>query len=509
MVDVVLISPPSRAKSLRPPLGLMYISALLDKEGYSNEIIDLKSNKSLEEIKNKIVEITKKFNPKIVGISCMTPDVIDVIEISKKIKQETNAVIMVGGVHATLLPETLLTTKEIDYCVIGEGEYTTLEIVKHVLNNENNNNRENEKNKKKNLIRNIKGIAYNNGGKIVKTPARPLIQNLDELPFPAFHKVNMKYYTKPNPQIIRGVPLSGFYVFTSRGCPYRCRYCVNKNMFGRSIRFRSAKNVVDEIEFLVRKYKLDGVYIYDDTFAVNINLTKAICDEIIKRKLNIIWACETRVNLINEPLLKMLKKAGCVQIDFGIESGSETQLKQLQKDITLEQIRKAFELCKKYKMRTLANFMINLPNETSEDIEYTRKLIKEIKPNITLINVTTPFPGSDLFEQYTKNLTLEDYASMSSKANFNDFIEFIEKKCRLSSHNTPIKKTLHELWKNYPSPQKLYFSLDYGYLYGIYRAVSFVGSSTYIKTILKSRRKTQYFKVIAENIIKSNRSTNA
>ena len=502
MKEIVLISPPSRTKSLRPPLGLMYISSILEKNGFSNDIIDIKSNKSHDQVKDLIVKKTKSLNPKIVGINCMTPDVLDVVELSKRIKKETGAVIIVGGVHATILPETLLSTEEIDYCISGEGEYTSVELAEFILNKKSS--------KRKKPKKDIRGIVYRNkDGKIIKNAARELIKNLDELPFPSYHKVNMRYYTKPNPQIIRGVPISGFYIFTSRGCPYRCRYCVNKNLFGRTIRTRSAKNVVDEIEYLVKRYKLDGMYIYDDTFAADINHAKAICSEIKKRRLKIIWGCETRANLITEELVKTLEKANCVQIDFGVESGSEFQLKQLRKDITIKQIKKAFDLCKRYNIRTLANFMINLPNETEKDIEDSKDLIRRIKPNITIINVTTPFPGTDLFEEYAQKLNLKDYAEMSSKSNFNEFIRFIEKKCKLSRHKLSIKRILNSIWKEFPSPQKLYFNLNWNYVNGIYRAVSFLFSYRYIKTLIRTKRKAEYLKVLLETLLKSNRSTNA
>jgi radical SAM superfamily enzyme YgiQ (UPF0313 family) len=222
----------------------------------------------------------------------------------------------------------------------------------------------------------------------------------------------MDFYTEPHDSFIRGMIISGSVVFTSRGCPYRCAFCSSRNVFGKSVRCRSAKNVVDEIEFLVNNYGIDGFYILDDTFTVIKKHVINICNELKRRKLDLIWGCETRVNLINTNILRIMKDSGCVQIDFGVESGSQKILNILQKDITIRQIKRAFNLCHKLGIRTYANFMINNPQETFEDIEKTRKLAKTIKPTYSDVWITTPFPGTKLEEMFGVNLTIKDYKKL-------------------------------------------------------------------------------------------------
>ena len=196
--------------------------------------------------------------------------------------------------------------------------------------------------------------------------------------------------------MIRGIPLKGFYVFSTRGCPARCRFCVNKNIFGRTVRFREPVKVVDEIESLYRKYGIDGFYMYDDTFGVRKSDAYQFCDELVKRNLPLVWGCATRINLITEEFVEKIKSAGCLQVDFGVESGSQRLLDLLKKDITLEQIRKAIGLCKKHKLRVFSNFMINLPTETEEDVDNLIDFAEELKSDISIFNITFPFPGTDI-----------------------------------------------------------------------------------------------------------------
>ncbi|KKL44459.1 hypothetical protein LCGC14_2365480, partial [marine sediment metagenome] len=324
MIDVCLISPPSRAfNHYRPPMALMYISSALENKGVSTGIIDLKPNDPVfglnkeekQSIIQTIVDKVVKLQPRYVGIPCCTPEYNEIISLAQKIKERlSNTIVIVGGTHPTLRPQDFFfENTPIDYAVVGEGEITTFELIDALDHNKN--------------LKQLQGLSFTDkkSGQLIRTETRPYIQDLDSLPFPDFKKLDMGYYTTPNPYCIRGIMLSSFYILTGRGCPSSCTFCVSKNLRkigeGKYLRFRSAKNVVDEIEYLVQNYKIDGFYVMDDAFTLDKRHTIAICDEIIKRKLNLVWGCESRINHVNEELLRKMRKAGCLQVDFGVESG--------------------------------------------------------------------------------------------------------------------------------------------------------------------------------------------
>ncbi len=410
-VDLVLTALPSRAHSTRPPLGLMTILAYLEKHGIRTEIIDIKAKdlKIIElnsprakEIENQIIEKMKTFQPKIVGLSAVTHEVDYVIEFSARIKKEVGAKIIVGGQHASLEPsDFVFEGSPIDFAVVGEGEESFRELSQAILDQ-----------KPLAEFEHIKSIAYWKDASVFRTPLRPLIEPLDSIPMPAYERVDMEFYTQPNPYAIRYFPLSSMYVFASRGCPARCTFCAipsvwRYNETKKPIRFRSAKNVADEVEVLVKKYKTDAIYFYDDDFCVWKQHVIDICKEFIDRKIKFVWGCETRVDKVDEELLTWMQKAGCIQIDFGVESGSQRMLDAVNKNCTVEQINKAFELCQKLGIRTFANMMYNLPGETEEDVQANRDLIAKINPTTVSFGLMTPYPGAEIFDQVSTGK--EDY----------------------------------------------------------------------------------------------------
>lgn len=213
-IQVCLINPPTRSLSLRPPHGLMYISAYFSHNGITNCLIDPKGNDPIEKLTEKLLRETIESSPDFVGISCLTTDVRCVLSIASQIKKKLpHTKIVLGGIHPTLFPEEMLKDENIDFVVMGEGEETFFELVSSYGKVD---------------LSSINGIAFKSNSKIIINKRRDMIKSLDSLPLPAFEKINMDFYLQPNIHLVRGIPLKGFYVFSSRGCPYRCRFCVNK-----------------------------------------------------------------------------------------------------------------------------------------------------------------------------------------------------------------------------------------------------------------------------------------
>jgi radical SAM superfamily enzyme YgiQ (UPF0313 family) len=358
-----------------PPLGLMYLAAYLKKNtNHQVGILDCHVEKlDYAQIKEKI----KQENPDVVGITTMTFTLLDVIETIKVIKQVSPAVkIVLGGPHPTIYPKETAKIKEVDFCIMGEGEKVFLKLIENINN--------------PSKFDQIKGMAFRKGNEIINTGQTEFIENLDDLPFPARHLLPYKKYFS---SISSNFPVTT--MFTSRGCPYKCLFCDRPHL-GKNFRARSAKNVVDEMEEC-HKLEIKEIFIYDDTFGVDRQRVLDICSEIKKRKLNIAWDIRTRVNTVDEEILKALKKAGCQRIHYGVEAGTQKILNVLRKGITLDQAAKAFRLTKKFGIKTLAFFMLGSPQETKEDILQTIKFAKKLKPDFAVFSVTTPYPATDLY----------------------------------------------------------------------------------------------------------------
>lgn len=388
---VLLIDPPGAtqvystakikiARPVVPSISLAALAGALLKEGYKDvKILDLNISKDSD---REIQGVMDVYKPDFIGITFVTPLFDLACEICEKIKKNYPDVVVIGGgVHSTTLPKETLEKSKFDIVVMGEGEKTIVELV-------------GGKNWEE-----IKGIAYKKKGKIFINPPRPLIENLDDLSFPAWHLYDIpKYFSSYLNS--RKNPVGP--IETSRGCPFNCCFC-NKTIFGRYFRVKSAERVINEIERML-KLGFKEIHIWDDNFSADMERAKLICDLIIKKGLKFPWNIFNglRVDRVDEELLSKLKKAGCYRTAIGIESGNQGILDQIPKNITLEQVRNAVALIKKARIECMGFFVLGLPGETEKTMQDTINFAKELKLDFAKTSILSLFPGTPIYEKWEK-----------------------------------------------------------------------------------------------------------
>lgn len=349
------------------PLGLTYLAAVLEDRGLEVDILDMVVYKFSKE---KIIDKIREYKPDIVGAGSVTmnyPHAKRILQIAK----EEGATTIIGGPHATFADKNVLNEAPwIDIVVRREGEYTFLDIVR---------DRD---------LKDIKGITYREDGEIIRNPDRELLMNLDELPFPARHLIPLSKYLAYK---------TGCSMVTGRGCPNSCIFCVGPKMTSRKMRFRDPKKCVDEMEEILN-YGFDEIIIEDDTFTVNKKHVFAICDEIISRGLKFKWSANARVNTVTKEMLEKMREAGCIFIQYGVESGNPEILKTCKKGITLEQVREAVKIAKEVGIGVLSSFIIGLPGETKETIKETMEFAQNLGTYYGY-HVLAPFPGTEVRER--------------------------------------------------------------------------------------------------------------
>jgi len=389
-MKVLLVNPPAEntivgnnptiideERGYNPPLGLLYIAAYAQKHtDWDIEILDTQVEElSYEKLEKRVEES----NPDLVGIQAMTFTLLDVLKTARLVKKlDKDMPIVLGGSHVHIYPEETINLPEVDYLVLGEGEITFAEF----LNNFGD----------KRKLKGVKGLVFQDNGETIYNEARELIQDLDALPFPARHLTPYKKYSS---LLAKRSPITT--MFTSRGCPYHCLFCERPHL-GHKFRARSALNVVDEMEECVGM-GINEFLVYDDTFTIRRQRTIDVCDEIIRRKLDIGWDIRARVDTVDEEMLEKLAEAHCERIHYGVEAGTPDILKVLRKGITLDEVRSAFRMTKVVGISTLAYFMIGSPTETREHIMKTIQVAKELDPDFVHITITTPFPATALYRK--------------------------------------------------------------------------------------------------------------
>ncbi len=421
-----------------PPLGICQLGAVLEQEGLPVSLLDLGLWKE-EEWKARLIPKMNEVKPTLVGISAQTSMIMMGLKIAEFIKTTHPEIkILLGGPHPTARPNEALKKSFVDYVIRGEGEIPLLELAL------------------KKDITAIKGLSYKKDGKIIHNPLPPLIDNLNELPLPARHLLDLKQYAW-FPEIS---------LMSSRGCPFPCYYCFGK-VFGKKFRGRSAEQVVKEMEYLNKKYGYTKFYFYDDVFTLNKNRVLEFCNLLFERGHKFEWRCLSRIDTLDDgnfERLKMMRKAGCIKIQFGIETGDPDLMKKI-KSITQEQARRVVQAAKDAGIETKCYFMIGHPWDTKESVMNTIRFAKEVGSDLSLFSIVTPFPETKLWEMakemgiiieeedrdwstfYVNSENMDDHIMRTYTLSTRDLIRFYKKGWR-----ELYLKTMVDMFKN---PAKL------------------------------------------------------
>lgn len=347
-----------------PPLGILYTSSYINQKGQHHvDVVDSQGEKLNHA---QTAEKVASLKPDLIGLTAMTFTLVDCKLVMDELRKRLPGVpIMVGGPHTSIYSEETLSPNSLgaDYVVVGEGEITVNELATDLE------------------MGKPKGNIYRQTN---------FIQDLDELPFADYDAVNIHNYYS-----VLAEETPSLTLFTSRGCPFACAYC-DRPALGKGFRPQGAQRVVNEMESLEKRGAKE-IFFYDDTFSVSMKRVNEICDEYIKRHLTIKWDIRTRVNVVNEELLKKMKLAGCVRIHFGVESGNPRIVRTMNKGVSIKQVEDAFDICHRVGIKTLAYFMMGNPGETLDDVKETLALSKRIKPDFMQMTILSPFPATKYY----------------------------------------------------------------------------------------------------------------
>lgn len=387
---IVLINPPPRNEADRhwarfPLLGMAYVASSAIKAGYDVHILDGKLAALTDE---EIVQRVNEIQPDLVGITCMTVEFPISVEIANNVKKHCTSPIIIGGAHVNAVgQDVLLEAKNIDYACIGEGEFLLNELAYALENNL--------------PVTSIPGLAYRIQDHIFRTPERAYPENYDILSYPAwwlFEKVEQ-------------IP-----ILTHRGCPFKCTFCGHNSGF--KPRYRTPENVIDELEFVINKYKPKIIRFEDETFGLHMKRTKKILYGILEKGLHekVKFSAQTRVDRLDEEFVSILKKANFETLELGVESGNAEILKSIKKGITLDQVRYAVKLAKKNHLHVWCKFILGHPSETLSTIKDTVRIIAEMNPDQLSVSIMTPYPGTPIYDMAVRGengyrLLVDDWAS--------------------------------------------------------------------------------------------------
>ena len=402
--------PDPKIPASSPPLGLAYIAALLEQHGYEVKIVDALAEglKTIEKTKKwfrvgltekEIKKIVKDYQPQVVGISgAFTAYIKDSLRCAQLVKRVDPKVIVVfGGAHSSSNFKEVFKNKNVDFIVKGEGEQVFLDLIKTI---------EAKKNPKQ-----VRGLIFRQGKGVKVNPPGRISQNLDQLPFPARHLLKMGIYFKRAEEFgefLMRQPQGG--IISSRGCPGNCVFCSIHSVWSYQWRARSPKNVVDEIEHLINQYGVREIAFLDDNMTLDKKRTIQICNEIIKRKLDIKWCTPNGVALsaLDKPMIKKMKEAGCYRLTFGIESGDPEMQKFIGKIVPFKRTKSLIDYANNIGLWTAGTFIIGFPFEDEASIRNTIKYARECGIDYAVFYVLAPYPGTRVHEICKKSGLLSD-----------------------------------------------------------------------------------------------------
>ncbi len=381
---IALVAPKwNRLVNDYPPLGLAYLAAVLERAGHTIAVFDLGLSPDSELAED--VRRVAAYAPDLVGLTAMTNTWYNAVALAHALKAALACPIVVGGPHATVFPERVAQEPAIDYVVVGEGEETLLELVTLLERTGMAPTAD--------ALGAVRGLCFVRAGALVKTAERPLIRDLDALPFPARHLFDLAAYPLYTPDRQRMLT-----VLTSRGCPYNCSYCF-KGIVGRTYRQRSPENLIAELCSLIDAYGVRNFYFIDDLFTLDSKRLAVFAEQVIARRLDIRWQCLARVDRVTPELLQLMYRAGCRQLHYGVESADQAILDRIGKRITPAMVRQAVGWTRAARIRSKGYFMLGLPGDTEETMAKTIAFAAELELDEAMFSLTTPFPGTQLWDE--------------------------------------------------------------------------------------------------------------
>lgn len=373
-------------RSTMPPLGVLYLAACLEKAGHPVAVVDYQAHhRDWDAIEAEI----RTWQVELVGITATTPIVNCGYRIAALVKRHhPQTTVVFGGVHATALPEEPLVRGHADYVVRGEGEEALLSLARGED------------------PATIQGLTFRDGaGAIRHVGAAVLVKDLNTLPMPAYHKVPLADY---HPAMGAYKRLPGISMATTRGCPGKCTFCNSADI---RLRHRSAENIFAEMVHLARHHNMREIAFYDDTFTVFPSNIIRLCQLLVDNNVDLTWSCFARVDCVTEEMLRHMKKAGCHQVMYGIESASDDILRAIKKPIRREKVQEVIALTRRLGITVRCTFMLGNPGESRQSMEETFRYALALDPDIALFNITTPYPGTEMFNWAQANgyLLTEDW----------------------------------------------------------------------------------------------------
>ncbi len=376
------------------PFFSCYAVAVLKREGIKAKFLDAIAG---ELSTAQTMKQLKEMAPKIVVIETGTPSIYQDWRFAKLCKKELSALVLLAGPHVTALPVESLAHEYVDGVLLGEYEMTLLQVYHAYMDNGDS-------------WRRLAGIAAKDEeGNIINNGRRELIEDLDSLPYPERDDVPLFKYTDPTCKKYPNVCL-----IASRGCPFRCIFCIEPYvLYGKpSLRYRDPVAIVDEIEYVLKRYDVEEIYFDDSSFTTDKKKARAVAEEILKRGVKVYWSCMADAR-IDEETLRLMKRSGCHGVKFGVETASEHILRAIKKPLKLEEVRRFVDLCRKVGIYTHGTFMFGLPGETEQTIKETMEFAYSLRATTYQFSVATPLPGTEFYEMAKQNgwLTTDDWSS--------------------------------------------------------------------------------------------------